>query len=54
MTFDKLVSCNTVVFYDEHYPQICTDATLSRLVPGSFQTVGAAELAEQLNMIVLC
>jgi hypothetical protein len=40
---------HTVVFYDPEYPQLCTEATLHKLVPGSFQVVSAADLAEHLG-----
>lgn len=44
-----LHASKTVVFYDPEYPQFCTEATLHRLVPGSFQLVDAAHLAEHLG-----
>ena len=38
-----------VVFYDPTYPQLCARESLDRLVPGSFQLVDAARLAEHLR-----
>jgi hypothetical protein len=38
-----------VVFYDPQYPQLCAEATLHKLVPGPFQLVDAAHLADYLN-----
>src|SRR5947207_15839587 len=38
-----------VVFYDAKYPQLCTEAALHKLIPGSFSLVDAAHLAERLG-----
>ena len=39
-----LPTSTTVVFSDPQYPQPCAPTTLTRLVPGSFQTANAEEL----------
>ncbi len=44
-----LNASGTVVFYDPQYPQLCAKESLYKLVPGSFQLVDAAHLANQLN-----
>lgn len=40
---------DTLVFADLQYPQLCSEATLRKLVPGSFDIVDAAHLAEALE-----
>lgn len=40
---------NTVVFHDPQYPQLCAEQSLYKLVPGSFQLVDAAHLADHLR-----
>jgi Beta-galactosidase len=40
---------NVVVFYDSKYPQLCAEATLHKLVPGSFELVDAVRLMDCLN-----
>lgn len=40
---------NTIVFYDPQYPQLCSREALDQLVPGPFQAVDAANLAEYLH-----
>lgn len=40
---------STVIFFDPEYPQICAEATLRKLVPGSPHIVDAAHLAERLS-----
>lgn len=42
-------TCKILVFYDQQYPQCCAVETLHSLVPGPFQLVDAAQLAEELH-----
>src|SRR5579862_1400652 len=42
-------SYKRLVFFDQQYPQFCSEQALSRLVPGPFRLVDAAHLAEQLQ-----
>ena len=45
----SLNTSNAVVFYDAKYPQLCTEESLYKLVPGSFQIVDAAHLGDHLK-----
>lgn len=42
-------TCPIVVFHEPTYPQGCTPATLSTLLPGEFQTTDATHLAASLD-----
>src|SRR5262249_8650194 len=47
----KMVSSSNdiLVFHDPAYPQACATETLSQLVPGSFELIAAAHLADRLD-----